>query len=80
MTYPIEASNAQNSFQLLIMSDTSSAGFVKDRGIPEVLFSLWVSNGLPENFLSHLKLTGNPDTVVQSSFRVGLAAQVRDCF
>ena len=40
------------------------------------LKSIWLSNDLPEDFLVHLNLTGDPDTVVPSSFRVGLAAQV----
>jgi len=40
------------------------------------LKSIWLSNGLPENFLSHLKFTGNPDIAIPSSFRIGLAAQV----
>ena len=40
------------------------------------LKSIWLSNSLPEDFLSHLKLTGNPETAIPSSFRVGLAAQV----
>lgn len=44
--------------------------------IPSPLKSIWLSNGLPEDFLSHLKSTGNPDTAIPSSFRVGLAAQV----
>ena len=39
------------------------------------LKSIWLSNGLPEDFLSRLKFTGNPDTAIPSSFRVGLAAQ-----
>ncbi|KAF9555320.1 CoA-transferase family III [Agrocybe pediades] len=37
---------------------------------------IWTSYGLPEKFLRHLKFTGNPDTVVPSSFRLGLAAQI----
>ena len=44
--------------------------------IPSELRSIWISNGLPESFLGHLKLSGNPDTAIQSSFRLGLAAQV----
>lgn len=56
----------------LVMANSSDAHIV-----PEALKTLWISNGLPEDFLSHLKLTGNPDTAVPSSFRLGLAAQVR---
>ncbi|KAF9483445.1 CoA-transferase family III [Pholiota conissans] len=44
--------------------------------LPEQLKTLWLSAGLPEDFLSNLSLVGNPDTAVPSSFRVGLAAQI----
>ncbi|KAF8904080.1 CoA-transferase family III [Gymnopilus junonius] len=44
--------------------------------IPSELRSIWTSNGLPEGFLQHLKLTGNPDTAIPSSFKLGLAAQI----
>lgn len=56
----------------LVMANSSDTHIV-----PDALKTLWISNGLPEDFLSHLKLTGNPDTAVPSSFRLGLAAQVR---
>ncbi|KIM42975.1 hypothetical protein M413DRAFT_443793 [Hebeloma cylindrosporum] len=45
-------------------------------GIYSALKLIWTSNDLPEEFLSHLKFTGNPDTSIPSSFRVGLAAQI----
>uniref|UniRef100_A0A8H8CFM0 CoA-transferase family III n=1 Tax=Psilocybe cubensis TaxID=181762 RepID=A0A8H8CFM0_PSICU len=44
--------------------------------IPEALKAIWISNGLPEHFLNHLKLKGDADTAVPSSFRLGLAAQI----
>ncbi|KAF8817175.1 CoA-transferase family III [Phlegmacium glaucopus] len=53
------------------MANTSNT-----HAIPDALKILWISNGFPEDFLSHLKLTGNPDTAVPSSFRLGLAAQI----
>ncbi|KAG1743209.1 CoA-transferase family III [Suillus paluster] len=37
--------------------------------------SLWLANGLPQEMLSHLKLGDCPDTAVNSSFKVGSAAQ-----
>ncbi|KAF9523912.1 CoA-transferase family III domain-containing protein [Crepidotus variabilis] len=44
--------------------------------LPEELKQIWVSNGLPESFLARLKLEGASDTAVNSSFRIGDAAQV----
>lgn len=38
--------------------------------------SLWLANGLPREMLSHLKLSGCPDTAINSSFKLGSAAQV----
>lgn len=37
---------------------------------------LWLKSGLPAEFLSHLKLSDDPDGVVNSSFKLGSAAQV----
>lgn len=38
--------------------------------------SLWLANDLPLEILSHLKLSGCPDTAIDSSFKLGNAAQV----
>jgi hypothetical protein len=38
--------------------------------------SLWLANDLPREFFSHLKLSDCPDTAIDSSFKVGSAAQV----
>lgn len=38
--------------------------------------SLWLANDLPPEILSHLKLRGCPDTAINSSFKLGSAAQV----
>jgi hypothetical protein len=38
--------------------------------------SLWLANDLPREILSHLKLRGCPDTAINSSFKLGSAAQV----
>ncbi|KAG1743205.1 CoA-transferase family III [Suillus paluster] len=37
--------------------------------------SLWLANDLPQEMLSHLKLGGSPDTAINSSFKLGSAAQ-----
>lgn len=37
---------------------------------------LWDSLGLPADVLSHLHLTSDPDPAVDSSFKIGTAAQV----
>ncbi|KAG1777216.1 CoA-transferase family III [Suillus placidus] len=37
--------------------------------------SLWLANDLPREILSHLKLSGCPDTAINSSFKLGSAAQ-----
>ncbi|KAG0704829.1 CoA-transferase family III [Suillus ampliporus] len=37
--------------------------------------SLWLANGLPQEMLSHLKLSDCPDTAINSSFKLGSAAQ-----
>ncbi|KAJ3569378.1 hypothetical protein NP233_g5075 [Leucocoprinus birnbaumii] len=37
--------------------------------------NLWLAEGLPAEFLKHLKLSGNPDTAVNSSFKIGALAQ-----
>ncbi|TFK69531.1 CoA-transferase family III [Pluteus cervinus] len=37
--------------------------------------NLWLNNGLPEDQLSHLKFTGSPESAVNSTFRLGVAAQ-----
>jgi hypothetical protein len=37
---------------------------------------LWLAEGLPAEFLRHLKFHGNPDTAINSSFRIGAMAQV----
>ncbi|KAJ3492920.1 hypothetical protein NLJ89_g11137 [Agrocybe chaxingu] len=44
--------------------------------LSSALRNLWTSNGLPEEFLRHLKLRGDADSAVNSSFRLGLAAQI----
>ena len=38
--------------------------------------SLWLANGLPPDALSHLKLSSRPDAAINSSFKLGSAAQV----
>lgn len=38
--------------------------------------NLWLAEGLPAEFLKHLKLSGNPDTAINSSFKIGALAQV----
>lgn len=38
--------------------------------------SLWLASGLPSDVLSRLKLSDKPDPSVDSSFRIGTAAQV----
>lgn len=38
--------------------------------------NLWLAEGLPAEFLKHLKFHGNPDTAINSSFRIGALAQV----
>lgn len=37
--------------------------------------NLWLAEGLPAEFLKHLKFHGNPDTAINSSFRIGALAQ-----
>lgn len=37
--------------------------------------SLWLANDLPREILSHLKLSDCPDTAINSSFKLGSAAQ-----
>ncbi|KAF9241071.1 CoA-transferase family III [Melanogaster broomeanus] len=37
--------------------------------------SLWLANGLPEEVLSNLTLSAQPDSAAQSSFKLGSAAQ-----
>jgi hypothetical protein len=41
---------------------------------------LWLLNGLPEAALFHLNLSKDPNNVVQSSFKLGCAAQVLVAF
>ncbi|KZV92581.1 putative CoA-transferase family III, CaiB/BaiF family [Exidia glandulosa HHB12029] len=41
----------------------------------QAIKELWTGLGLPERFLERLRLTGNTETAVQSSFRLGAAAQ-----
>ncbi|KAF8633875.1 hypothetical protein AX15_001206 [Amanita polypyramis BW_CC] len=50
----------------------SATGF---KGLRKAFEAIWRSNELPESYLSQVSLTGNPDTVVNSSFRLGAAAQ-----
>lgn len=38
--------------------------------------SLWLANDLPPEILSHLKLRGCPETAINSSFKLGSAAQI----
>ena len=39
--------------------------------------ALWMSLGLPQELLqNHLRLTGDPQSALPSSFHLGLAAQV----
>lgn len=49
------------------MSYTSQSG--------DQVASLWLANDLPPEILSHLKLSGCPDTAIDSSFKLGNAAQ-----
>ncbi|EIW81119.1 CoA-transferase family III [Coniophora puteana RWD-64-598 SS2] len=37
--------------------------------------AVWLANGLPEDLLSHLRLSEHPDPAIPSSFRLGSAAQ-----
>ncbi|KAF5360363.1 hypothetical protein D9756_004621 [Leucocoprinus leucothites] len=37
--------------------------------------NLWLAEGLPIEFLKHLKFHGNPDTAINSSFKIGALAQ-----
>ncbi|KAJ7644377.1 CoA-transferase family III domain-containing protein [Roridomyces roridus] len=39
------------------------------------MLKLWQSTGLPASFLSRLHLLGDPDSAINSSFRLGLASQ-----
>ncbi|TFK39068.1 CoA-transferase family III domain-containing protein [Crucibulum laeve] len=41
----------------------------------EATRALWLAHGLPEDFLTHLKFTGDADSAINSSFRLGTAAQ-----
>ncbi|KAF9453123.1 CoA-transferase family III [Macrolepiota fuliginosa MF-IS2] len=41
----------------------------------EIAEDLWKAQGLPVDFLKHLKFCGDPDTAVQSSFKIGAVAQ-----
>ncbi|PFH53353.1 hypothetical protein AMATHDRAFT_137868 [Amanita thiersii Skay4041] len=41
----------------------------------EAIEALWLSLGLPNHGLSYLSLIGNPDLAINSSFRLGVAAQ-----
>ncbi|KAJ8080922.1 hypothetical protein PM082_017757 [Marasmius tenuissimus] len=42
---------------------------------PSSTSTIWSSVGLPEEYLRHLKLTGNTEEAANSSFRIGEAAQ-----
>lgn len=37
---------------------------------------LWLAQGLPIDFLKHLHFHGDPDTAINSSFKLGTIAQV----
>jgi len=37
---------------------------------------LWLAQGLPVDFLEYLKLNGDSETAINSSFRIGALAQV----
>ena len=45
--------------------------------LPTELQALWTLNCLPAEFLEHLHLHEAPDTTVNSTFRLGLGAQVK---
>jgi len=45
--------------------------------LPTELQAVWTLNGLPAEFLERLHLHGAPDTTVNSTFRLGLGAQVK---
>jgi hypothetical protein len=42
--------------------------------------SLWATASLPDEYLDHLKLTPDPDSAVNSSFKLAEAAQVQRRF
>jgi len=42
----------------------------------DIARDLWLAQGLPVDFLEHLKLNGSSDTAINSSFRIGALAQV----
>lgn len=44
--------------------------------MPDQVSFIWLANGLPRETLSHLKLSDCPDTAINSSFKLGSAAQV----
>ena len=50
---------------------------VPDPHMSRAFEAIWRSAGLPDSLVSRLSLTGNPDTAINSSFRLGVAAQVR---
>lgn len=41
----------------------------------DITRDFWLAQGLPADFLKHLKFLGNPDTAVISSFKLGAIAQ-----
>ncbi|KAF8895119.1 CoA-transferase family III domain-containing protein [Infundibulicybe gibba] len=46
------------------------------RVLPDSVQDIWCSSGLPKSALARLKLIGDADTAINSSFRLGLAAQI----
>ncbi|KXN83129.1 Succinate--hydroxymethylglutarate CoA-transferase [Leucoagaricus sp. SymC.cos] len=44
-------------------------------GALSIARNLWRAEGLPADFLKHLKFHGNPDTAINSSFKIGAMAQ-----
>jgi hypothetical protein len=44
--------------------------------VTEAAKSVWLAAGLPLATLPRLQLSGDPDLVINSSFRLGVAAQV----
>lgn len=45
------------------------------KAVVETIRRFWSHMGLDESFLTNLTLSGNPDTVVPTSFKVGHLAQ-----
>lgn len=49
---------------------------MKDHNQTSFAQALWLANGFPAEYLSGLKLSERPDPTVDSSFKLGTAAQV----